>query len=126
MFSKPDVERMMRKPATRPEVTVVLLTYNEKSNILKLVPRIETVFNKMHTVEDILVIDDSSSDGTADAARKLGNKYRNVRVIVKRNKEGLGAALRTGYNAARGEITLSMDFNLSVDPKSNTTLCEPD
>lgn len=97
------------------ELSIILPTYNERENIEILIPRLETLLKKENIEGEIIVVDDSSPDGTADVARDLQKKYANIEVIVRQKKEGLGAALREGYNSASGAIILSMDTDLSLD-----------
>jgi dolichol-phosphate mannosyltransferase len=99
------------------ELSIILPTYNERENIAILIPRVEHLLKREHINGEILVVDDSSPDGTADVARELQKKYANIKVIVRQKKEGLGAALREGYNLASGRVILSMDTDLSLDEK---------
>jgi dolichol-phosphate mannosyltransferase len=86
-------------------LSIILPTYNESENLKKLIP---TIVAKYPGTE-ILVVDDSSPDGTAGVAKQLG-----ARVIVRRNKQGIGAALKEGYDAAAGDILVSMDADCSI------------
>jgi len=95
---------------TKPSLSIVLPTYNEKENIKILIPEIEKTFG--HINHEIIVVDDSSPDGTAMAAEELSEKYVNIRVIVRKKKEGIGAAIREGYNSARNSIIISSDADL--------------
>lgn len=97
------------------KLTVVLPTYNELKNIQILIPELEGYLNDKKIAAEIIIVDDQSPDGTAQAAEKLNKQYDNIRVIVKEKKEGIGAALRIGYTAARGELILSMDSDLSFE-----------
>ena len=96
------------------ELTIVIPTYNEKENIEIFIPKIEKeVLKKRKIKGEIIVVDDNSPDGTARAALKLNKKYKNIRVIIRNKKEGIGAALICGYNAASGRFILSSDSDLS-------------
>ncbi len=100
------------------KVSVILPTYNEKKNISLLIPRIEQDFFIQNNIKgEIIVVDDSSPDETANIAKQLNKKYGNINTIIKLKKEGIGTALRVGYNAARYEIILSSDVDLSFDVK---------
>lgn len=92
-------------------LSIVLPTYNERENIRLLIPEIKKTLADFE--HEILVVDDSSPDGTGDAVKELDRVYGNVKLINKKKKEGIGAALRVGYNAARNEIILSSDVDLS-------------
>lgn len=99
------------------ELSIILPTYNESRNIKLLIPAIEALLKKRKIASEIIVVDDSSPDGTARFAEKLNKKYGNIRVLKGRKRQGLGSALKAGYDAARGEIILSMDSDLSIDPQ---------
>ena len=99
----------------KPYLSIVLPTYNEKKNIEILVPELEKLFKRKKLAAEIVIVDDSSPDGTAAAARKLNGAYKNIRVIVREKKEGIGAALKEGYDEAKGEVILSMDSDLALD-----------
>ncbi len=90
---------------------VVTPTYNEKENIKKLIPRIFS--QKIPGVKfKVLVIDDNSSDGTAKEAKK----FKNVQVISRPAKLGLGSAYVTGFGEAirqKADVIFSMDADLS-------------
>ena len=95
---------------TKPSLSIVLPTYNERENIRILIPEIVKTFGQID--HEIIVVDDSSPDGTATVAEELSEKYANIRVIVRKKKEGIGAAIREGYNSARNSIIISLDSDL--------------
>lgn len=96
---------------SKPSLSIIIPTYNERENIKILIPEIEKTFG--HVNHEIIVVDDNSPDGTAKASEELNKKYGNIRVIVRKKKEGIGAAIREGYNSARNSIILSSDSDLS-------------
>ena len=91
-------------------ITVVIPTYNERENIKKLLPGI---FRTLKNAE-VIVVDDNSQDGTADAIRAM--KLGSVRLISRPGKMGIGSAYKTGFRAARGDIIFEMDADLSHSP----------
>ncbi|MBI5003190.1 glycosyltransferase [Candidatus Woesearchaeota archaeon] len=95
-------------------VSIILPTYNERENIALLIPKIELLFQKKqpYQLKEIIVVDDYSPDGTAVLCQELHKTYKNI-VVLQKEKQGIGAALRWGYDHARGEIILSMDSDLS-------------
>ncbi len=101
----------------KPTLSLILPTYNEARNLPILVRRLEAVFNKNKIRAEIIVVDDSSPDGTGGIADSLNRKYGNIKLITRKTREGLGIALRSGYNAALGDIILSMDSDLSIEPE---------
>lgn len=98
------------------DLTIILPTYNERENIKILIPQLERLISKNTKYDfEILVADDNSPDGTAKEAKALGKKWKNVRVMVRKQKEGLGAALIDAYNNAKGDRILSMDSDLCFE-----------
>jgi Glycosyltransferases involved in cell wall biogenesis len=93
-------------------ISVVIPTYNERDNVVLLVQQIV----KLLPDSTILVVDDNSLDGTAEALRNL--KIPNLTVFV-RNERGLGSALRYGIKKAlelETEFVVTMDADLSHNP----------
>jgi len=101
---------------------VILPTYNERDNIRILLDGIVDVWCKIfgHTLT-IVVVDDTSPDGTADVVRQYQKKHPNV-LLLTGKKEGLGSALLRGMtyalDALHAEIIVQMDADLSHDPAS--------
>jgi dolichol-phosphate mannosyltransferase len=94
---------------------VVLPTYNERDNLDDLLRAIRAA----HETIEVLIVDDSSPDGTADHARQLGAELGGVEVLVRATKDGLGSAYRTGFSRALADgydVIVSMDGDLSHDP----------
>ncbi len=104
----------MAMPSTtmRPaSVSIILPTYNERENIQVLIPEVQTAFAGVPL--EVVVVDDSSPDGTAEAARVLNSVYGNIRVILRLKKEGIGAAIRHGLDEARHDILITSDSDMS-------------
>lgn len=95
---------------------IVIPTYNERRNLALLVPRI---FSFVRTAS-ILVVDDSSPDGTAAQARTLSRKYRGrIHVLSRPGKQGLGSAYVAGFRwalARNYDPVIQMDADGSHDP----------
>jgi len=107
----------MLMPETHPElVSVVLVTYNERENLAKMVPLIENVFAKNGIEGEIVVVDDNSPDGTSEVAKDLTRKFGNVRLLWRPGKLGPGSAFADGYRFAAGEIIVGMDTDFSHSP----------
>jgi dolichol-phosphate mannosyltransferase len=99
------------------DLSVVIATFNERENIGKLIKTIDTICKKNGIKEEILVADDSSPDKTYVVVRKLEKKYPNLKLILRKKREGLGAALLDGYLKSNAPIVMSMDADFSHDPK---------
>ncbi|HEX2048964.1 MAG TPA: polyprenol monophosphomannose synthase [Acidimicrobiales bacterium] len=94
---------------------VVLPTYQEAENIAEVLRRLRAAA----PAADVLVVDDSSPDGTAAIAKAAGHELGGVDVLVRPGKSGLGSAYRAGFaeGLARGyDILVEMDSDLSHDP----------
>ena len=105
------------------ELAIVLATYNEAENLTLLVEELERLGEDL----EILVVDDSSPDGTYRVARELSWQYGNLTLIQRSRKLGLGSALREGLSAALGSdagYILTMDADLSHDPSEAPKLFE--
>jgi dolichol-phosphate mannosyltransferase len=99
-------------------VGVILPTYCEAQNIQRLIREIENL--PLNT--SILVIDDSSPDGTADAVKELQQKYPNVLLLVRPKKSGLGSAITDGFRIFLTlprvpQFVITMDADYSHNPK---------
>jgi dolichol-phosphate mannosyltransferase len=97
-------------------ICVCLPTYNERENLEPMVARLENVLGGDGFV---LVIDDSSPDGTGELADRLAAERSWVRVIHRPRKEGLGPAYLEGFRhalALDADLVLEMDCDFSHDP----------
>ncbi|MFA5862133.1 MAG: polyprenol monophosphomannose synthase [Candidatus Thermoplasmatota archaeon] len=94
-------------------VSIVVPTYNERQNLTRLVAAIQA---HVRVPYEIVIVDDSSPDGTADLARDLAREHP-VRLVSRPAKAGLGSAYRDGFKAARGDLVFEMDADLSHDPR---------
>ena len=97
-------------------VSMVLPTYNERGNILRLLERVRCNFKKAGLGVEMIVIDDDSSDGTGKAVKDLYAGKRGVKVIV-RKERGLATAVRRGIEEAKGDVVVVMDTDFNHDPK---------
>ena len=96
---------------------IVIPTYNERENIGRLIEELVRIYQR----EDlhIWVIDDSSPDDTAGLAREIGEKYRNIRVVVRTANRGYGKAVAEGMRRALADgarWVITMDADLSHSP----------
>lgn len=96
---------------SKPTLSVIVPTYNEKGNMKPLINGLTETLNNASIPFEIIVMDDNSPDGTADEVRRLGNPK--ARVVVRTSDRGLSPAVIQGYSEARGDIYLVMDADLS-------------
>ena len=99
------------------QTLVVLPTYNEADNIAEVLRRLRAAVPEA----DVLVVDDSSPDGTAEVAKAAGHELGHVDVTLRPAKSGLGSAYRHGFREGLGagyDVLVEMDSDLSHDPAS--------
>jgi dolichol-phosphate mannosyltransferase len=95
---------------------LVLPTYNEAENVESLV---EAARVKLPSSAQVLIVDDSSPDGTGEIADRLAERHENVQVLHRARKEGLGPAYIAGFRralAGGAGLILEMDADFSHDP----------
>lgn len=98
------------------DTLVIIPTYNEKENIEEI---IEAVFSQEKQF-DVLVVDDSSPDKTYEIVKTLQQKYSNLHLEIRKQKEGLGKAYIHGFNWALErdyDYIIEMDADFSHNPK---------
>lgn len=102
------------------KLTIFYPAFNEEHYIERAVEAAEEVCQLMlaeNEISDfeILIINDGSSDRTAKIADQLATSDRRVRVLHHTTNRGLGAAIKTGFSAAQGDIILYTDIDLPFD-----------
>jgi glycosyltransferase involved in cell wall biosynthesis len=102
------------------KLSVIIPVYNEKNTIRELLRRVQA----MKLASEIVIVDDGSKDGTRDILAELDGKA-NVRVILHEKNQGKGAAVRTGIQAAAGDVLLIQDADLEYDPREYPNLLKP-
>jgi dolichyl-phosphate beta-glucosyltransferase len=96
----------------RPSLSVVIPAYNEALRLPETLARVQAHLATLEREHEIVVVDDGSSDGTAETAGRIGNVP--VRVLRHEPNRGKGYAVRRGMLAARGERRLMTDADLST------------
>jgi glycosyltransferase involved in cell wall biosynthesis len=103
------------------KLSIVIPCYNEKNTIQNILEVVRKV-----PIEDkeIIVVDDCSKDGTRHV---LQNELKHLidRLILHEVNQGKGAALRTGFQAAKGDIVIVQDADLEYDPFEIPTVIDP-
>jgi glycosyltransferase involved in cell wall biosynthesis len=103
------------------KVSIVIPCFNERDTIAQIVQNVRHA--PLENFE-IIVVDDGSTDGTADILRHEVSAMVD-RVIYQPRNSGKGAALRTGFAAAIGDVILIQDADLEYDPNDYRSLLEP-
>jgi glycosyltransferase involved in cell wall biosynthesis len=102
-------------------VSVVIPVYNEKSTIREILRRVGAV----PMSKQVIVVDDCSTDGTREILRELQQHDPGLVVVFHEMNQGKGAALRTGFRRATGEIVIVQDADLEYDPEQFPQLVQP-
>ena len=102
----------------RPPVTVIVPAYNERTGI---VATVRSILASTHPVH-VIVVDDGSTDGTADAVAALRLPYV---TLIRQPNAGKAAALRTGIAAARTELVVMVDGDTVLEPGTVAELVKP-
>ena len=101
-------------------LSIIIPCYNESKTILSL---IEAVKNSPVKSREIIIVDDGSYDGTRDILNQLNDPE--VRIIFHSKNKGKGAALRTGFSEAKGDICIVQDADLEYDPQEFPIVIQP-
>jgi dolichol-phosphate mannosyltransferase len=104
-----------------PALSVICPAFNEAENLVRFPAELIPVLNGLGRSYEIVVVDDGSADDTAKVAAELGPP---VRLIKHDRNRGLGAAIRTGIAAARGELVVTLDTDLTFSPTLIPALLE--
>jgi glycosyltransferase involved in cell wall biosynthesis len=94
--------------------------YNEANTLKEIVRRVQSV----GLADEIILVDDGSSDGSPVILDEISAQPK-VRVLKHERNRGKGAAVRTGIQAALGELVLIQDADLEYDPRDYAKLIEP-
>ena len=111
----------MPETDSSPLVSVVVPIYNEEKTLAQVVDELIALGIRM----EILLVNDGSTDGTADVMARLAERHAEVRALHQPANRGKGAAVRRGFDESTGDIVLIQDADLEYSPKDIPALIDP-
>lgn len=107
------------KPKT---LSIIIPCYNEAPTIKTIIGRVRSA-KSSELKKEIIIVNDGSTDNTPQVLKKI--KYKNLKTLNHKKNKGKGAAIRTGFKEAKGDIVLIQDADLEYDPREYELLIKP-
>jgi len=105
-----------RNPPSEPRLSVVVPAHDEAENLASLVAEVRDALDAAGITWELIVVDDGSTDATPAALAALAAAERRLHVLRLERRAGQTAALRAGFDAARGELIATLDADLQCRP----------
>lgn len=106
------------------KLSIVIPVYNERDTIAELLDTVEAAPCPVEERE-LVIVDDCSTDGTTAKLEALARNHPEWKLLHHERNRGKGAALRSGFAAASGDILLVQDADLEYDPRDYPALLDP-
>jgi glycosyltransferase involved in cell wall biosynthesis len=95
------------------KLSIIIPAYNEQKTIKQLVEIVKKVdLTKLNITKEIIIVDDGSKDSTIEIVKKI----KDIKLILRKNNGGKGAAVKTGIKYASGDIIIIQDADLEYNP----------
>ncbi len=99
------------------DLTVAVAIYNEEESLPPLCEALDRVLSKLGKTYEIILVDDGSKDRSWNVMKELAAKYAGLRLVRFRRNFGQTAAMSAGFDAARGDIVVTLDADLQNPPE---------
>jgi len=103
-------------PGDAPALSLVIPVYNERDNLAPLVGEIATSLRGAGFSYEVLMVDDGSTDGSAEALAALRRDHPELRVVRLARNAGQTAAMDAGFHRSRGGVVVTLDADMQNDP----------
>lgn len=107
---------MLLQQQLKPDISVIIPVLNERDNLPELYEGLTGTLPGLNRGYEILFVDDGSSDGSVEYCRSMVQSDERVTLIELRRHFGKATALQVGFQAAKGDIIITMDGDLQDDP----------
>lgn len=98
------------------DISIVISLYNENESLAELVAGIHSALQKMDATYEIIMVNDGSTDSSWRTIKSMSESDSHIRGISFRRNYGKSAALYCGFEAAQGDVVITMDADLQDDP----------
>ncbi len=116
---RPAAARWLRQDGSHatkpPSISLVLPAYNEEEAIGGAIAEADAALSRVTDDYEIIVVNDGSSDRTAEQAREAARRYPAARLVSHQGNQGYGTALRTGFHAATKQLVGFTDADCQFD-----------
>ena len=103
-------------------LSIIVPCYNEENTLEILINK---VLQQSEIIQEIIIIDDKSTDKSRDIILKISKKNNKIKYFFKEKNEGKGSALKEGFRMATGNLVLIQDADLEYDPNEYSKLLKP-
>ena len=113
----------MKKQKKNKKLSIVIPIYNEKDLVIDVLKKVRKL--KIDNIDiEMIGIDDFSTDGTREILKKSGSKYLD-KILYHDENQGKGAALKTGFREAIGDVIIVQDADFEYDPMEIPSVVQP-
>lgn len=106
---------MSKNNTLKESISIVIPMYNEEQSAENVIRSLNSKLNQISNKFEIIIVESGSVDNTKKIVQNLSMGYKNIRLISQKTKEGLGSAIRLGFDNSRGDFIFYMDGDEPFD-----------